>query len=626
MSLQLVSVTRRFGEQLALDAVSMHVRAGDCYGLIGHNGAGKTTALRIALGLARPDAGEVRVDGFEALTHPREARARMGGLIETPGFHGHLDAAANLRLLARLQGLSRTEARRESERLLGLVGLAEVGRKRVRNFSQGMRQRLGIAQALIGRPAYVLLDEPTNGLDPEGMAEVRALLRRLVREEGVTVLISSHQLHELAELCNRIGVMQRGKLVVEAETRALLAAAPGRFEIATGEDVRAAEVLASLGVEGRPLAAGGLALELGTRSAGEVARHLVGAGIELRRLGAQPPTLEEIYLAGNSSVRSDGSAGLPSESPHGRDGLEPGAPERRAARHAAWRVLRYELSCSFARGRAPVLLALPAVVAGISVALEKSRAAAEAARVASGELASTTAITGFGATASALRAGLPLLALVLAAIGSQMIAAGLARGTLRNVLLRPATRLEVVAGKALAGVVLALGAYLVLVLVALAASAAAFGFADLVEILPNGQEFPLVTAAELRGEFTRALTAPLAVLLGFFASGFLAGSCTRGASSALGLALGALLGLDLARVVARDLGAEGWLLPAYIPTPLGDTSYLHYFADRAQGISNAVFELGSSWAGIPRDFLQPALWGVACLALSAILLARRAVP
>src|SRR6185503_7924079 len=221
MSLQLLSVTRRFGEQLALDTVSLHVRRGDCYGLIGHNGAGKTTAMRVALGLMRPDAGEVRVDGFGALQQPREARARRGGLIETPGFHGHLDAAENLFLLARLQGLSRVEARRESARLLGLTGLAEVGRKRVRAFSQGMRQRLGIAQALLGRPAYVLLDEPTNGLDPEGMADVRALLARLVREEGVTVLVSSHQLHELAELCNRVAILQRGRRLVEAETSAL---------------------------------------------------------------------------------------------------------------------------------------------------------------------------------------------------------------------------------------------------------------------------------------------------------------------------------------------------------------------------------------------------------------------
>jgi ABC-2 type transport system ATP-binding protein len=641
MSLQLLSVTRRFGEQLALDGVSLHVQRGDCYGLIGHNGAGKTTAMRVALGLLRPDAGAVRVEGLDALRQPREARARMGGLIETPGFHAHLDAATNLFLLARLQGLARAEARRESGRLLGLAGLAEVGRKRVRDFSQGMRQRLGIAQALLGRPAYVLLDEPTNGLDPEGMAEVRALLRRLVREEGVTVLISSHQLHELAELCNRVGVMRRGRLLIEAETKELLATAPGRFEVATGDDARAREVLASLGIEARPLAAGGLALELGPRSPGEIARHLVGAGVELRRLGAQPPSLEEIYLAGNSGVAPSflprerqapawpsSSSALP-ETTEGRARLEPGVPgaepERRAAPRAVWRVLRYELSCAFARWRAPGLLALPAAVAGISIALEKSRATAEAARVASGELASTTAITGFGATASALRAGLPLLAVVLTAIGSQMIAGELARGTLRNVLLRPATRPEVVAGKALAGAALALGAYLLLALVALAASAAAFGFEDLVEILPNGQAFPLITAVELRADLARALAAPLAALLGFLTLGFLAGSCTRGAANALGLAFGVLLGLDLARVVARDFGAEGWLLSAYLPTPLGDTSYLHYFADRAQGISNSAFAFGASWSGVPQDLACPVLWAVVCVALSVILLARRAV-
>src|SRR6185295_3607458 len=114
----------------------LHVRAGDCYGLIGHNGAGKTSAMRIALGLARPDAGEVRVDGFDALRHAREAHARMGALIETPGFHGHLDAGKNLSLLARLQGLSRAETRREVARLLALVGLADVGTKRVQAFSQ----------------------------------------------------------------------------------------------------------------------------------------------------------------------------------------------------------------------------------------------------------------------------------------------------------------------------------------------------------------------------------------------------------------------------------------------------------------------------------------------------------
>ena len=127
-------------------------------------------------------------------------------------------------------------------------------------------------------------------------------------------------------------------------------------------------------------------------------------------------------------------------------------------------------------------------------------------------------------------------------------------------------------------------------------------------------------------QYYRALAAPAAALLGFSALGFLLGSCTRGAASALGLAVGALLGLDLARVVARGFDAERWLLTAYLPSPLGDASYLHYFADRAEGISNSVFDLGSSWAGVPQDFAYPLCWFVACIALSAILLARRAVP
>ncbi|MSR63448.1 MAG: ATP-binding cassette domain-containing protein [Planctomycetes bacterium] len=620
MSLELLSISRRCGDQQVLDSVSIHVRAGDCYGLIGHNGAGKTSALRVALGLTRPDSGAVHVDGFDARAHPREARARLGALIETPGFHGHLDARANLALLARLQGFAPAAAGSETERVLGLVGLGEVGYKRVRDFSQGMRQRLGIAQALLGSPAHVLLDEPTNGLDPEGTAEVRALLARLVRIDGVSVLISSHRLDEVAGLCNRIGVMRQGKLVVEAETSALLALSPARLVLATDDDARAARVLAELGVRTTPLAAGGLALELGSRSPGEVARCVVGAGLELARLGADVPALEEIYLR-----YARGERGL-TQTPAATSTGSAGKPRHRSPPRPLARVLRYELARTFAGWKMPALLASPALVAAASIALERGRATAEAARVARGELASTTALTGFSSVASALGTSLPLLALIGAGLASQAIAGELGRGTLRNVLLRPATRAEVVLGKFLAGTAATLGAYLVLLLVVLSASAAAFGFGDLVEILPNGQEFPLVSAAELRPELVRALLAPLPALLAFFALGFLAGSCTRSATGGLGLAIGALFGLDLARAAARGLGFEGWLLSAYLPSPLGDTSYTAYFADRAQGISNAVFEYGSSWAGVPRDCAYPLLWAALCIGLSVLLLGRRSVP
>ena len=622
MGLQLVSVTRRFGEQLALDSVSIHVRPGDCYGFIGHNGAGKTTAMRIALGLQRPDAGRVIVDGFDAHEHPREARARMGGLIEMPGFQPGLDAAENLALLARLQGLSRASARGEVARLLELVGLAHTGRKPVQAFSQGMRQRLGIAQALLGKPAYVLLDEPTNGLDPQGIAEMRAMLRRIVREEGSSILISSHQLHELADLCNRVGVMHRGKLVVEAETSQLLAAGKGRFELATNDDARASALLAARGVTATQLAHGGLELELGGLPAGEVARLVVGAGLELARFGARPPSLEEIYLRyarGEVILAPTQVKDAP---------ISVSAPrERRAAPHPVLRTLRYELARLCARPAVPALLALPALAAAGAVLLERSRAAADAARVAAGELASATAVTGFGTTARALGAGLPLLAIALSGVASQMVAGELSRGTLRNVLLRPQTRLDVLLGKALAGAVALVASYALLVLAAVGLSAAFFGFGDLVEILPNGAEFPLVAATELQPDLQRALLVPLAALAGYLALGLLAGTLVRAAAAALGLAIGLAFTLDLVRGVLRGAGVEGGLLSAYLPSPLGDTSFLHFLADRAQGISNSTFEHGAQVAGfLPQDVLVPALWALASCVLSAVLLVRRPIP
>jgi ABC-type multidrug transport system ATPase subunit len=622
MGLQLVSVTRRFGEQLALDSVSIHVRPGDCYGFIGHNGAGKTTAMRIALGLQRADSGRVIVDGFDAREYPREARARMGGLIETPGFQPALDASANLTLLARLQGLSTQAARAEVARLLDLVGLAHTGAKPVAVFSQGMRQRLGIAQALLGKPAYVLLDEPTNGLDPQGIAEMREMLRRIQREEGASILISSHQLHELADLCNRVGVMHRGKLVVEALTADLLAASPGRFELATSDDARALALLADLQVGAKSLATGGLELDLGGRTSGEVARKIVGSGLELVRFGARPPSLEEIYLryARGERILAPVEA---KDAP-----LEVAAPtERRAAPAPIFRTLRYELSRLCARPAVPLLLALPAAAAAGTVLLERSRAAADAARVAAGELASATAITGFGTSAKALATGLPLLALALAGIASQMVAGELARNTLRHVLLRPQTRFEVLAGKALAGLVLLVGSYALLAASALGLSAAFFGFGDLVEILPNGQEFPLVAAEELRPDLQRAVLVPLAALAGYFGLGLFAGTFARAAAAALGLAFGSAFALDLVRGVLRGAGVEGSLLSAYLPSPLGDTSFLHFLADRAQGISNSTFEHGAVVAGfLPQDVGVPLLWALACFSFSVALLARRPIP
>jgi ABC-type transport system involved in multi-copper enzyme maturation permease subunit len=444
----------------------------------------------------------------------------------------------------------------------------------------------------------------------------------------VTVLVSSHQLHELAELCNRVAILQRGRLLVEAETRALLAAAPGRFELATDDDARATHLLAELGLRAEPAPLGGLALELGARGPGEVARRLIGAGLELQRFGARATTLEELYLryARGEAAPEPPASGAAFDPAASGKRSEPEPRGHARSRGGLARVLRYELTRVLSRKSVLLLLVLPAALAMLDVTREHARVAGDLERVAAGELASATAVTGFGASSDALSAGLPLLALVLAGLASQSLAGELARGTLRNVLLRPATRLEVAGGKVLAGVLLALAAYVALVAGAAGTAAATFGFGDLVEILPNGKPFPLVAAAELRSDFLRILCVPLIAVIGYQLLGFASGALVRGAAAALGLALGGVLALDLARAPARGTELEGWLLSAHLPSPLGDSSSLATFADRARGVSNSVYELGGTLAGVPRDVLVPSLWMLAAFALSAILLARRSVP
>ena len=617
MTLGLTNLSCRFGSQRALDGVSIRVRPGDCYGLIGHNGAGKTTAMRIALGLAPADSGSVTVDGFDARREPREARARTGGLIEVPGFHGNLSGQQNLVLLGRLGGLSRREARAESERLLELVGLAHAGSKPTQAYSHGMRQRLGIAQALLGRPRYVLLDEPTNGLDPEGIAEIREVLRRLTREEGCSVLLSSHQLHEVADVCNRIGVVKQGRLVVERETSALLASGGRRHELTVDDPDRARAVLRRLGIETTGDDRGELRFDPGANEPAAVARALVEAGLALKRFGPRPASLEEIYLAAaHAEAGPAPQAAVDDVAPEGL------AAERRARGWGGtWRAARYELARWLMRGRTPVLLALPAVLGVLAVWMRHREVLEHRALVEAGERYSTTQITAFEAFGIGLGAGLPLLAWILAGLASQSLAGELARGTLRNVLLRPLRRIEVAAGKALALGALGIGAYGLLAAACYAAAGHWFEFTDLAEVLPNGELFvqPGFAAADLWPYFGRALRAPVLPLLAGGALGFLAGSVARTGAGALALALGALVGLDLARTALRGAG-EAWLHSAYLPSPLSDTSYLKLYRDVAQGVSNTTFEFADTALSVPLG------WCALALATAALVLSRRSIP
>ena len=611
MTLQLQNVSHRYGSHAALDNVSLHVRPGDCYGFLGHNGAGKTTAMRIALGLIRPSAGRVLVDGFDAAKHPVEARARLGGLIEAPGFHGSLSGLRNLQLLARLQGLGRQEAAAEAERVLEVVGLLHAATRPAAAYSQGMRQRLGIAQALLGRPPVVLLDEPTNGLDPEGIEDMRRMLRRLTRDEGTTVLLSSHQLHELSGLCNRVAILREGRLLVEEETDRLLAG--GRHLLRASDQAAAIRVLERLGLrhEGHD---GGLLVAVDESQTAAVLEALVSGCAQPTSFAPRPVSLEDVYLR----LTRDGAGDHePAASPASTVAAAVG--ESRAPGRGALRVMAYELRRWGSSFAVPALLATPALAAAAAIALRSIEATGFAADVAGGDLASTTDVTAFEAVGSALQAGLPVLGLVAAGIASQSLAGELSRGTLRNVLLRPLRRTDVAFGKALAALLATTASFALLALVALLAAGIAFDYTDVTEVLFNGERFPLVAAEDLYGPMREALLRPLPAIAALTGLGFLAGALTRGPAAALTAALAFVVGQDVARSVLRGFGME-WTVPSsHAPTALGDSSFVAHYLDLSRGVSNTAYETTSSALAVP------AVWLAASILIAAIVLSRRSI-
>ncbi len=211
-------LTRSYGSRVVVDQLDLRVEPGDIYGFLGPNGAGKTTAMRCVLGLIRRDAGEVTLFGE---TGPR-ARRHVGAMIETPAFHLWMTGRQNLEHAAAYEGLRPKEAAPLIDRLLARVGLKERGKEKVSGYSLGMKQRLGIARALLGSPRLLVLDEPTNGLDPDGMVQMRDLIRSLARNDGLTVFLSSHLLSEVQALCTRVGIIKEGRMQVEGLVSELL--------------------------------------------------------------------------------------------------------------------------------------------------------------------------------------------------------------------------------------------------------------------------------------------------------------------------------------------------------------------------------------------------------------------
>ncbi len=217
-------LSKRFGKRLAVSDLNLEVHRGDIYGFLGPNGAGKSTTIRMVLSLISPSGGSVTLFGKNA-ADDRSVLARVGGLVERPDFYLYLSARKNLEIVSALYG---SVDKKRIDEVLDIVGLLDRAGDKVKAYSHGMKQRLGIAQALLPNPELLVLDEPTNGLDPQGMKEVRELIRRLNREDGMTILLSSHLLHEIEQVATRMCILHLGQLVVQGGVQELL----GRDSIA----------------------------------------------------------------------------------------------------------------------------------------------------------------------------------------------------------------------------------------------------------------------------------------------------------------------------------------------------------------------------------------------------------
>ncbi len=284
------ALTKRYGGVLAVDAVDLDVRDGDRYGLIGPNGAGKSTLLRLLLGLVYATSGEIEVMGSPVPSRVHEVLSDTGALIEGPVAYAHLSGRANLRLFdAAGPGGPRRTRRRRIEEALDRVGLAGIDRRPLRAYSLGMRQRLGLAGALLRSPRLLVLDEPTNGLDPQGIREVRTLLHE-VNDAGTTVLLSSHLLSEVEQLCTRIGVVDRGRLVVQ-EDLAELTRSSGRIALVTPDVDRAVSLL-----DGRVESRAGDRLLVRHDDPATLNASLVADGVRVVEIGPEHRTLESIVL------------------------------------------------------------------------------------------------------------------------------------------------------------------------------------------------------------------------------------------------------------------------------------------------------------------------------------------
>lgn len=287
-------LTKQFRKHKAVDSVCINVPKGAIYGFIGRNGAGKTTFLKMISGLSTPTSGDFSLFGYEG-KEVRQVFSRIGTLIEAPGVYPNMTAYNNLKLKCIAAGINK---KGYIEELLACVGLENTGKKKVKNFSLGMKQRLGIALALVGEPDMLVLDEPINGLDPQGIVEVRDTIQRLNAEKNITIIISSHILEELSKIATNYGIIHNGKLIEEVTREQLLAKCSEHIEIVTDDAKTACTVIENMGISKyKVIDKNTIHIFERLGDSGEIAVELSKGGIKLNGISVKNEALEDYFLS-----------------------------------------------------------------------------------------------------------------------------------------------------------------------------------------------------------------------------------------------------------------------------------------------------------------------------------------
>jgi ABC-2 type transport system ATP-binding protein len=285
-------LTRRYGKTYVVDDLNLNVYPGDIYGFLGPNGAGKTTTIRMLLGLIQPTSGDVEIFGKNLKKERISILKKVGSLVDSPSYYGHLTGRENLEVLRRLLDVPKSRI----DEVLSIVRLDKSADRAVKGYSLGMKQRLGIAASLLGSPELLILDEPTNGLDPAGIQEIRELIKEMPKQYGITVVISSHLLNEIDQMATRVGVIQSGRLIFEDTIAAMRKQSQSRIKLVTDQPYEAAQILKGAGISSK-LEDGILWLEdQGNAYIAKAIETLVMKRISIYRVEEVKNSLEEIFL------------------------------------------------------------------------------------------------------------------------------------------------------------------------------------------------------------------------------------------------------------------------------------------------------------------------------------------